>query len=172
MKTSVLAVAFSLVSASPAWTQTTCNATGIPSSCTTSNTLQITTQTTARVTVTPTSFNFGNPTANDYNQGFTQALGHAVQVKVNNSWTLSISSSQATWTATGGASPTKPRSDLQFATSSGGPYTAMPGAATSLATGTATASTTVNVWYRVLWSWTLDIPGTYALPVVLLISAP
>lgn len=152
-----------------------CTATGIPSSCTQARTLRITARATVEITVTPTSFNFA-PTASDYTQGYTQALGHSVTLKVNDTWTLSIRSSQTNWTASGGARTTKPRTDLEWATSSGGPYTAMPGnnagSALTVVSGGATSSTTVNLWYRVLWDWTLDSPGTYTLPVILLLSAP
>ncbi|HEY5220270.1 MAG TPA: hypothetical protein VIJ16_10705, partial [Gemmatimonadaceae bacterium] len=75
-----------------------------------------------------------------------------------------------------GGNANKLRTDLLWATSAGGPYTPEPGNGTAtaltIASGNATSSTNVNVYYRVLWSWTADKPGTYSLPVIFLISAP
>jgi hypothetical protein len=159
--------------AAPAAAQ--CVATGIPSSCPLTMTLQFTARNTVRVTVVPSSFGF-SVTPSDYIQGYTEALGHTITVQSNNTWTLSIRSNQTNWTGTGGARAAKPRKDLQWATSAGGPYAAMPGnnlaSDLQIAAGTATAGTVVNVWYHVLWSWTLDTPGTYTVPIILLIAAP
>ncbi len=156
--------------ASPAAAQ--CTARGIPSSCTQGITLQFTALHAVRVTVAPTSFSFP-VTPSDYNQGYTEALGHAVTVLANAPWTLSIRSTSATWTALGaGARAGKPRSDLQWDTAITGPYTPMTGTAVTIASGNPTNGTLVNVWYHILWAWNLDTPGTYTLPVVLLITAP
>ena len=170
---SVFAAVCAAVCAAPAAAQ--CTAAGIPSSCTQPLTFRFTARRTVRVTVAPSSFSF-SVTPGDYNQGYTEALGQSVTVLSNNAWTLSIRSSQTSWTGTGGARLTKPRTDLQWSTSIGGPYTAMTGnnaaSALQIASGTATAGTVVSVWYHVLWSWTLDTPGTYTVPVILLITAP
>ena len=169
------AVLLGAASPARASAQTGCTASGIPSSCTTAMTLQLTQRATIRATVSPTSFSF-SVTPSDYNQGYTQSLGHSVTVQSNTTWTLSIRSSQTSWTGTGGARVNKPRTELQWATSAGGPYTATPGntAATALTvtTGTASAGTVVSIYYRILWSWTLDTPGTYTVPVILLLAAP
>lgn len=157
------------VCAAPAAAQ--CVASGIPSWCTQPITLQFVTQRTVRDTIAPTSFSF-TVTLADYNQGYTQALGHSVTVLANAAWTLSISSGSANWTASGGARATKPQTDLRWATGAGGTYTPMSVANATVASGTATGGTVVSVYYRALWSWTLDSPGTYTLPVVFLITAP
>ncbi|HET7632332.1 MAG TPA: hypothetical protein VFK16_08465 [Gemmatimonadaceae bacterium] len=164
------------LSAGAARAQTRCTATGIPSTCTTSRTLSMTIRPVVRASVSPAAVNLGTPTASDYNQGYMQAAGsQTVTVKSNTTWTLTIRSSQGSWTNVGGRG-NKPRGDLEYATSPGGPYTAMPGnggaTALTVATGTATAGTTVTIYYRVLWDWTLDSAGSYSLPVILNISAP
>lgn len=149
-----------------------CTAGGIPSSCTQTRTLQFTALHAVRVTVAPTSFSF-SVTPSDYNQGYTEALGHAVTVLANAPWTLAISSTSATWNAVGaGARAAKPRSDLRWDTAITGPYTPMTGTAVTIASGNPTNGTLVNVWYHILWAWNLDTPGTYTLPVVLTITAP
>lgn len=150
-----------------------CTASGNPSSCSVTRTISITVRRSVSITVTPTSANLGNPTADDYMQGFTQALAHTLEIKANDTWNVLISSGRANFIATGrGSRGNKPRSDLQWATNAGGPYSAMTGTGVQMASGAATASTLVSLYYRVVWSWTLDVPGTYRLPIVLRITAP
>jgi hypothetical protein len=155
-----------------------CTASPIPASCSpTARTVSLDIRVTARVTVTPTSASFGNPSPNDFNQGYTQILGHTIEVKANLPWQVAVRGTQNLFTAVGGgARGNKPRGDLLFATNPGGPYTAMPGttAGTAIvfATGTATASTLISLYYRLTWVWTLDTAGTYTLPITLTVTAP
>ena len=132
----------------------------------------MTVQRTVRVTVTPTTATLGNPTVTDFDNGFSVALGQTAVVKANNSWQILISSSQTLWTAGGGGRANKPRADLLWSTALAGTYTAISGTATQVATGTATASTSISLYYKIIWAYNLDIPGSYTLPVTITVSAP
>lgn len=149
-----------------------CNANGAPASCSLNLSWQVVVQRTVRVTITPTVATLTNPNATDFNNGFSAALGHTAVVKANNAWQILISSGQALWTAGGGGRADKPRADLAWGLAVGGPFTTITGTPAQVTTGTATASTSVPIYYQVLWVWNLDIPGTYTLPVTLTISAP
>jgi hypothetical protein len=149
-----------------------CNSTGFPSSCAQTRAWSVVVQPTVRVTVTPTVATLASPDATDFTNGFSISLGHTAVIKANNAWQLLISSGQALWTAGGGGRPNKPDGDLLWGLSSGGPFTAVTGTPVQVTTGTATNATSVSIYYKVLWVWNLDIPGTYTLPVTLTISAP
>src|SRR5882757_9702930 len=97
-----------------------------------------------------------SPNATDFTNGFSVALGHPVVVNANNSWQLLISSSQALWTAGGGGRANKPRADLLWGLSSGGAFFTVTGSSAQVATGSATASATVSIFYKVLWVWNQD----------------
>jgi hypothetical protein len=151
---------------------------GAPQSCTTGITFQFTALRTVQVVVTPTTVNFGTPTSADFNQGFMQApAAQAVAVNANTPWTITIRGTAATWTNVGaGSNAAKPLSDLRWATAPAGPYSATPGpgagSAVQIASGNATDLATVNVYYRSVWSWASDTPGTYTIPITFLITAP
>jgi hypothetical protein len=163
-----------LCTAASARAQTVCTATGLPAACSfTAFTLSLTVVRTIRITVTPSAANLGSPTAADFERGYSETLGHTVSIRANSNWQVQISSPQAAWTASGpGARVDKPRSNLLWATSATGAYTALNGTETTLASGTQTSLSSVPLYYRVLWAWAADPPGTYSLPVTLRIIAP
>jgi hypothetical protein len=160
----------------PLAAQNCTTAAGIPQSCSPSAlTFSFTARRTLNATFTPTVVNFGNPTANDYNQGFTEAAPQVISISANSAWTLTLRSSATNWTAVGtGARAAKPRTDLLW--SVGGSFVSVPGttAATSvsLGSGSATDATIINLTYRVNWSWTLDTPGQYTIALIYLFTAP
>jgi len=133
-------------------------------------------QRTVEIIVTPTAMNLGSPTASDYLNGFQHITGHAAEIHSNYPWQLSIRSTQSSFSGSGGARTNKPRSDLSWSLTSGSGYTVITGnnaaANVVVTTGTATGSEVVQLFYRVAWSWSLDTPGTYSLPLVLTIAAP
>jgi hypothetical protein len=150
----------------------TCAASGIPGSCAATQTLSITVVRAVRVTAAPTSVAFASPTVADFDLGYSQSTGHVITVSANDQWRLQLSSSQATFTASGGARVNKPRGDLLWSTSAGGTFTAVSGTAAQIGSGTATRSAVLTLYYRIGWSWSLDTPGTYRLPLTLTVSAP
>lgn len=149
-----------------------CNSAGFPSSCAQTRAWSVVVQRTVRVTIPQAVVTLTNPDATDFTNGFSVALGHSAIINANSSWQLLISSSQALWTASGGGRADKPQADLLWGLSSGGAFTAVTASPTQVTTGSATNSTSVSLYYKVLWVWNLDIPGTYSLPVTLTISAP
>src|SRR5256885_5095671 len=91
-------------------------------------TFQFTARRTLNVVITPTTLSFGNPTASDYNQGYTQSSSQDYVINANSAWTLTIRTSQTSFTAVGtGARASKPRTDLSYSTVSGSGYASMPG---------------------------------------------
>jgi hypothetical protein len=170
----VFAALLALACMTPRAGAQTCFAIGKPSQCTEVVTFQFTAQRTLQVVVTPTTVNFGTPTLNDFNQGFTQApVVQGIAINANTPWTLTLRATAATWTNVGpGSNAAKAPGDLQWATAVGGPYNATPGAALQIASGNATDLTTVSLFYRVLWNWAVDTPGTYTLPITFVITAP
>lgn len=127
--------------------------------------------------VTPTATSLTAPTATDYNTGYAATTGPTATIKSNAPWTLAISASAATWTATNTstepARTNKPASDLLWATAAGGPFTALTTTPATVAAGVATAGTTAaSLYYRTLYVWNLDTPGSYGLQIVFTISSP
>ncbi len=126
---------------------------------------------TVRVTITPTSTVLPKPNDTDFNAGFSVAAGPAVEVRANRSWQVTVRSTATLWTGTGGARTDKPRADLLWGTSAGGPWTAMSGTNTVFATGAATNSTIAPLFYRVNWFFALDRPGVYSITLQYTISS-
>lgn len=127
-----------------------------------------------RLTIDDTSTTFIPPTAADYTAGQTStaSTGPVVTIKTNNSWTLLVRATAATWTGSGGARATKPVGDLLWATTSGGAYTAMTAVNVTVATGTRGVANVTTIFYKQNWTWNLDTPGTYTLTVVFTATAP
>ncbi len=160
----------------PAAAQLTCEVNGIATCATTasaSSAINITVTSAARVTVSSSTVTLPQPNETSYNTGFGGAGSVQFEVRSNAAWTVSISSSSTLWTGTPlTAWQNKPRSDLQWATAVGGPYTDMTGTNASLATGTATNSTIQTLFLRSKYSWATDRPGTYSIQLQVTLTAP
>ena len=126
-----------------------------------------------RLTIDDTSTTITPPTETDYNNLQSGAItGPVATVKTNNSWTLLVRATAATWTGTGGASATKAVGDLLWSTASGGTYTAMSTTNATAATGTRGVANVASIFYKVKWTWATDKPGTYTLTVIFTATAP
>lgn len=113
------------------------------------------------------------PTPADFDAGFGQTVGPALTIKANTGWNIAIRSLQASWSATGpDARAGKPRSDLQWGISPAGPFTDVTATDVTMQTGAATAGTFTTLYWRVKYSWLLDTPGSYTLPLQLTLTAP
>jgi hypothetical protein len=141
--------------------------------CAVNTTASITLRRVVRLAATPATAVLPTPTVSEFEQGFQQVLAHLVEVRANAGWQLRVSTTATVFTAAGGARPNKPAADLLWAPdplpASFQPLSTTPGL---LASGTATAATTITLHYRMLWSWALDSPGTYSIPVRLTVSSP
>ena len=155
------------------------NCLALSGSCSTSSTGTVISITVARaiaLDLSPATTSLVAPTATHYNAGYAQTSGPTLTVRANTPWSVAISSSTAVWSATNTQSEparvNKPASDLRWATSVGGPFTAMGMTPATLASGNATASTVRTLFFRTSYSWTLDTPGNYSIQLVLTVTAP
>jgi hypothetical protein len=135
--------------------------------------INITISSVARVTMASSTVAMPAPTETSYNTGFGAPGSVGFEVRANAPWTLVISSASTLW---GFSPPTartdKPRSDLQWALISGGPYTDVSGTLTTFASGTATNSSVQTLYLRSKYTWLLDKPGSYTIPVSITLTAP
>jgi hypothetical protein len=100
---------------------------------------------------------------------------YPVTVQSNTNWTLGLQSTGTLWTGTPivTARQNKPATDLQWNNPAvNGTFTNVSPTTTGIASGAATAGTVVNLNLRVRYSFLLDRPGTYTLPLQLLLTAP
>ena len=115
----------------------------------------------------------GTPDGNDFATGFGVGSPLGLTVRANQTWTLTIRSTQATWTAVGTeARLNRPVGDLQWGTLLAGPYTNTTTSAVTLSTGSASAGAAITLYLRGRYSWVLDGPGDYSLPLQLTLTAP
>jgi hypothetical protein len=129
--------------------------------------VRLSTPSTALTIPTPTGGNVTNPF-------FGTELLVPFLVRANRSYALAVSSSQATWTASGvGARANKPRADLQFSATSGSGFADMTGTPAQFFAGSAESDAAQRPLYlRVRYTWGLDTPGGYSLPITIVITAP
>lgn len=169
-----LLCALPLLIALPLHAQTSCLAN--PASCSTATgTVQvsITIGRAFQLNIAPATTNLAVPTPAIYDAGYAATTGPTATIRANAAWTLGISALAGTWSATGpDANTSKQSTDLQWATSSSGPFTGVTTTAAPVANNNATASSAIPLYYRTLWSWARDGAGTYSLTVVFTISSP
>jgi hypothetical protein len=110
------------------------------------------------VSVTPTTLNFGTPSVDDFNAGFTGEQQLTATILANTTWGLYVTGNAATWNLNG-----KPRSDIKFKSSSGDQdtYAALDATGGKVYHGTATAGVNRVVTFKVALSFANDSPGTY-----------
>ena len=115
-----------------------------------------------------------SPSAPDFIAGFGQTTGPTLTMKSNAAYTITIRTTQGTWTASPApARPNKPSGDLQWGTAAGGPFADFTTTAVTAATGAAaTAGRVVPLFFRVKYSWLLDTTGNYSLPIQLTVTSP
>lgn len=147
--------------------QTSCIITGA------SYAISVTVTAAIRLTTASSTVSIPAPTDVSYDNGFTTGVALAYQIRSNGSWTVSISSSAATWTAApASARQDKPQTDLQWSSALNGTYADVTGTPANIDAGTATGGVFRNVFLRSKLSWSTDRDGTYQIPVVLSITAP
>lgn len=149
------------------------NATGCIAGGDAANSITFTITSAARLTLSTSVVTLPAPTDVSFNAGLSGAASVGYIIRANAPWALSIVSSAASWTATPfSARQDKPVGDLQWATTAGGSYADLTTTPVSVSSGPATAGTTLAVWFRTKLGWTLDSPGSYEIPVALVITAP
>jgi hypothetical protein len=126
-----------------------------------------------RLTTSASTVTLETPDGDDFEAGFGTPAPLGVVVRANLGWTLSIASTQATWTAAGAeARPDRPVADLQWGTVLAGPFTDMTTSNVTMSTGAATGGTSLTLYLRARYQWLLDSPGDYSVPVQLTLTAP
>ena len=149
-----------------------CMYTGTNGSCSINLTSSITVARLLRLTISDTSTAAPATTEADYDLGYQQFAPLTATVKTNGTWSLGIRATTATWTGSGGARVNKPVGDLLRATAGGGPYVAVTTTNATMVSGTAGSANLVTMFYRILWSYSVDTPGTYGLTVIYTLTAP
>lgn len=154
-----------------------CTATGSPATCTQTGSVTVAAEHIIRIAMSPTSTTLPPPTGADFTAGFKSSTGPTVTVSANFNWSLSIRALTATWVATNTSSfvnarTNKPDDDLTWSTSANGTFHILGTVNAPLATGLKTAAAATTLYYRTLYSTTLDTPGIYRLGVLLSLSAP
>jgi hypothetical protein len=170
-------LAMATASAIPASLDAQCVANGAPGSCNVPGNVSMTAGRVIRLQVSAASTPLTAPTPADFDAGFNSTTGPTFTVSANASWTLTLRSSTALWSAanTSPGAPArvnKPSGDLLWSTSPGGSFSALGTGDVTLVSGPATANTTTTLYFHTLYNWTLDTPGSYGLTVVLTLTAP
>lgn len=151
----------------------TCQTNGAgPTSCTINTTASMTIPVILRMTIGSATSSFGTLTSADYDTGQKVIAGPAVTVKANQSWNVQVASSATFWTASGGARANKPLADLLWGATSGGSFTPVTTAGAQFGNGTGTGGTVAPMFFKSLWSYSLDSPGTYSIVVNFTLVSP
>lgn len=164
------------LAAVPARAQVNCTLNNV-STCTAGGTaataITITISTVARLTSPTGTLTLPQPNVTQFEAGTGSPLSVALNVRANTSWALTIRAGATTWTGSpASAWQSKPVGDLEWATSSGGPYTSMTTTPVALANGSATASAAPPLFLRGRFNWVQDRPGNYSIPVQVILTSP
>lgn len=135
--------------------------------------MNLTVSAVVRLTFPSTTIALGTATVAEFAAGAGSAITVPITIQANTGWAISISGPVALWSAAPAtARQSKPVGDLQWATAAGGPYTNLSGAPAAIQAGGATALRVFPLFLRSRYSFSLDSPGAYSLPVQFTISAP
>jgi len=152
--------------------------TPLPSSCQVTTTVALPVGAIFQMVLTAPGNETIAPQYDDFAIGYKDVVGPTAVVKANRSWSVSIRALTSTWDAVpgpGGGTPRsdKPAEDLLWSRNPGSGYAVVSsGSGSTIATGTATAGTSVQLYYRTLWSFATDSPGSYSITIGLTIAAP
>jgi len=129
-----------------------------------------------RLTLSSTSTTFSTPVEADYTAGYIAAAGPTATAKANRAYLVTVDATTSTWAyaSFGGlTNPSKPASDLKWATTVGGSFTNNVGSSATLLSGAGgTSGTAQSVFFRAALAYSVDRPGTYTLTVRYTLSAP
>ena len=165
-----------VVAADPSLAGAQCTANGNPASCSQSGSVATTADYVIKIAMSSSTTAIAAPTATDFEAGFNSTTGPVLTVSANSSWTLSARATSSTWTHSNtgsvAARADKPAADLKWSVASNGTFAGLTQSNVSIASGSATAAAVMTLYYRTLYSWTLDTPGAYGLSVLLTLAAP
>lgn len=112
------------------------------------------------------------PKAADFSTGFLDSNGPSLTVRSNTAVRVRVSPNAVTAWLRNGIASSKNASELLWSTTGAAPFTPVTTVTDLLSTGSATAGQTKNITYRVLYSFTTDIPGTWTLPLIFTLVSP
>lgn len=130
-----------------------------------------------QLSISATSTTLTSPGIANYNAGFVADPGPTATIQCNGPCRLQVSAATATWSATNTvvsapARANKPASDLTWSTSAGGSFTGLTTTPATVQSLSATAGSSLSLFYRTLYAWNLDTPGNYSLTVVITLASP
>lgn len=167
--TATAAAAMLMVAASHLEAQTTC--TGNP--CTVQVTASATVNDVLRLTLSSNTANLGTPTDVDYDAGYKDAAGPTATIKSNRPWHVDVVGNTAAFSYTGSlTNPNKAASDLQWGLIAGTYGNNMASSAVLASGSNGTGNASQAIFFRTLWSWTSDVPGSYGLVINFTLAAP
>lgn len=161
--------ALSLAASSPLLGQT-CTA----NPCTVQVTASATVPDVMQLTLSTTTLDLGTPSAADFSAGYKEMAGPTATVQSNRPWHIDVVAANVTQFTYSGSltDPGKPASDLKWGTVSG-TYTNNAGTSAVLKTGTSGGTgVSQQIFFKTLWSWASDVPGTYSVVVKFTLAAP
>lgn len=173
----LLVALLALGGASAAAAQDSCQRNG-SGSCVAGNTaavsLNITITRAIRMSLGSSTVTLTSPSGPEFDAGFGQTASPVLVIKSNAAFSVSLRSTQTLWTASPApARANKPASDLQWGVAVGGPFTDLSTLGATLLTGAAgTSGTVIPLQFRVKYSWLLDTPGSYSIPLQLTLTSP
>ncbi len=94
-------------------------------------------------------------------------------MKANRPWHVDVAGAAATFSYTGSlANPNKSASSLLWGTTAG-TYANNMGASTVLLSGAnGTGNASQAIFFRTMWAWDSDVPGSYSLVINFTLAAP
>jgi hypothetical protein len=126
-----------------------------------------------KLTLSSTTTSLGTPTDTDYDNGYKDVAGPTASVKSNRPWHVDVAGAAATFTYAGSlANPNKPSSELLWGTAAGTYANNMGASAVLLNGASGTGNASQAIFFRTLWSWATDVPGTYDLVINFTLAAP
>ena len=129
-----------------------------------------------RLTLSTASIGLGTPTVGDFTAGYRDVFGAAATVtaKANRAFRVQMAGGSASFVYSGSLpNPSKPATDLEWATTQAGlATTTFTMGATATLINSAAAAISQPIYFRTLWLFNRDVPGSYSLTVSFTFSSP
>jgi hypothetical protein len=142
--------------------------------CTVQVTASATVNDVMKLTLSGITADLGTPTDVDYTAGFKEAAGPTATVQSNRPWHVDVVGNNTTKFTYAGSftDPNKAASDLKWGTVSGTYGNNMSSSAVLKTGATGSSGTAQQIFFKTLWAWTSDVPGTYSLVVNFTVAGP
>jgi hypothetical protein len=164
--------------ASPARAQGSCfvnnqASCSVPATPDATHAINLTVTAATRLSVATTSIALPAVTAVQFDTLYGPSVGTGLIIRSNTNWSVTIQASSLTWTGVGPLARTdRPATDLQWSLASASGFSDVSTSPVALTNGAATGGESVTMFLRGRFTWLLDTPGSYTLPIQLTITAP